>query len=83
MNKMKRGGKRWNREIRRVGLHVGYGWAWTFEGGTCHWVEPDRGKLLQGGKPSDESRPIKVAIVPIYDWQRARAALSSAKRRGK
>lgn len=71
-----RSGKRWTRALRRVQLHVGYGWAWSCEFGTCHWAAPTEGRLRNEALPSPEAKPIKVAIVPINDWYRARAALT-------
>ena len=71
---MKPNNRQWKKSLRKHKLHIGYGWAWSFEGGTCHWAAPNKEELLRERKPSPEAKPIKVALVPIQDWYRARKA---------
>ena len=45
-------------------MKPGIAWAWAFGNELCHWAEPDRARLLAGGKPTPEAVPVAVYIVP-------------------
>jgi hypothetical protein len=50
-------------------LKDGYGWAWAIQDDEerwtlCHWVQPDKVRLIGGGKPSSEAIPVFVKITP-------------------
>ena len=57
-------------------IKPGHGWAWALDWNKngdwtlCHWVEPDRKRLVARSKPSPEARPVHVAIVPMCDWRK-------------
>jgi hypothetical protein len=53
----------------------GYGWAWAIQDNKgkwvlCHWVQPDKIRLVGGGKPFPEAIPIFVKITPVRWWDR-------------
>ena len=38
-------------------------WAWFCDFGLCKWAEPTRERLVAGGKPSPEARPVLVTMT--------------------
>lgn len=59
---------------------TGFGWAWEFQGINgewliCNWCEPSKQMLLNtplDQRPTDDCRPIRVALVPTSDRARKR-----------
>ncbi len=45
-------------------------WAWTVEGGLCHWAHPNRAVLMGTQKPSPEAKPVCVRLVPNVEYRK-------------